>query len=552
MKRFLRVLLLLLLLGLAALAGFFFIETGQEERSPFEFVPEDFVYMIESDRPTGDWQSLSETEVWQTLKGNPFFADITESADYLDSLLQSNQTLVDLISLGDLVVSAHLTPRGPEENDFLILVDLRGIGRKLPKLKFGTVELFKSLGYEVETDQYFNIDLYDLYDAEAEEHMFLATIDNVLIFSYNQELVKRAVIQSEQPSIREDVAFAAVQEEADRGALYNVYLNFRRLPALMALYTDELPSTLVGIDSIMSFAALDLDMGDEFVELAGYARQVDSVPSYLSVFSDVGRGEIHAGDILPTSTVMYSSIGFDDFDDFYQRFDARYAQSDPEGHADLLKNQQRLERFLKIEVKRDFFSWMTDELVTAIVPVKGQFAYVAMMHFDDYEQTKERLDYVGARIGKTVVRFDEQDYRGFPIKYLEMKGFFKLFFRKMFDKIEQPHYTYLDDYVVFSNDTTSLQYLIDEYLQSKTLARDPSYEDFLNQFESTSNLYTYIRTENFYPYLRSILDREARNDIGNNRESLLRFPQMGFQLYPAKGMYRMYFYSEFSQAGSLP
>ena len=545
MKRFLRLLLLLLLLAIAALAGFFFIETGREDRSSFEFVPADFVYMIESDRPTGDWQSLSQTEVWQYLKGNPFFADIAESADYLDSLLQSNQTLVDLIQLGDLVISAHLTPRGPEDYDFLILVDLRGIGRKLPKLKVGTVELFKNLGYQVETDQYFNIDLYDLYDTEYEEHMFMATIDNVLIFSYNEELVKQAVLQSERPPIREDIDLAKVQDLTDRGALYNVYLNFRKLPSLMQLYTAEMPGSLVGIDSIMSFTAMDLDVGDDFVELAGYARQVDTVPSYLSVFSDVGRGEIHAGDVLPRSTVMYSSIGFDDFDDFYQRFEQQYQDTDPEGYQALLKNQERLERFLKIDVKRDFFSWMTDELVTAIVPVKGQFAYVAMLHFDNYEAAKERLDYVGERIGKTIVKFEEQDYRGFPIKYLEVKGFFKLFFRKLFDEIEQPHYTYLDNYVVFSNDTTSLQYLIDEYLSSQTLAREDRYEAFLEQFEPKSNVFTYLRTENFYPYLRSILDREARDDIGNNRAYLLSFPQMGFQLYPAKGMYRTYFYSEF-------
>ena len=93
-----------------------------------EFVPHDFIYMVESDRPIKDWQNLSNTDVWQYLKGNEFFADITESADYLDSLLQSNQRLVDLIDLGDLVISAHMISR--KDYDFLIAVDLRGKGQK--------------------------------------------------------------------------------------------------------------------------------------------------------------------------------------------------------------------------------------------------------------------------------------------------------------------------------------------------------------------------------------------------------------------------------------
>ncbi|MEM9985182.1 MAG: DUF3352 domain-containing protein, partial [Bacteroidota bacterium] len=425
MKNFFRFLLLLLMLALAAVAGYFFIETDGEVRSPFEFVPPDYVYLVESDRPIKDWQDLSQTEVWQYLKGNEFFADITESADYLDSLLQSNQRLVDLVKLGDLAISAHMINR--EEYDFLIMVDLKGKGRKLTKIKPLTVELLKNLGYEVNTDQYFNIDIYQLYDPEYDDNMTMAVVDNVLLFSYVESLVKQSIDQSEKISITEDPVFAKVQDEADQGALYNLYLNFQRLLALVGAYTDEIPEMLAGIDSMLSYAALDLDMGDDFFELAGYAQQVDSFPSYLSVFSDVGRGEVTADEVLPTTTAMYTSLGFDDFSDFYRRFDEHYAETDPKGHAELMKNQQRIERLLKIDFERDFFSWMSDEVVTALVPVNGRYSYFAMLRFDDYDLTEERLKYVTERIGKTVVKFEETEYEGFSIRYLELKGFFKLF-----------------------------------------------------------------------------------------------------------------------------
>ncbi len=531
------------MLALAAVAGYFFIETDGEVRSPFEFVPPDYVYMVESDRPIKDWQDLSSTEVWQYLKGNEFFADITESADYLDSLLQSNQRLVDLIKLGDLAISAHMISR--EEYDFLIMVDLKGKGRKFSKIKPLTVELLKNLGYQVTTDQYFNIDIYQLYDPEYDDNMTMAVVDNVLLFSYVESLVKKSIDQSEKTSITEDPVFATVQEEADQGALYNLYLNFERLPALVGAYTNETPEMLAGIDSMLSYAALDLDMGDDFVELAGYAQQVDSFASYLSVFSDVGRGEVTADEVLPTTTAMYTSLGFDDFSDFYRRFDEHYAETDPDGHADLVKNQQRIERLLKIDFERDFFSWMSDEVVTALVPVNGRYSYFAMLRFDDYDLAEERLSYVTERIGKTVVKFEETNYEGFSIRYLELKGFFKLFFKKLFSEIEQPHYAIIEDYVVFSNDTTSLQYLIDEFLAQRVLSEDEAYEDFKDHFERKSNVFTYFRMDNFYRYLSSTLDAESRRDLARNREYLLSFPQMGFQLYPGHGMYRMYLYGEF-------
>jgi len=539
MKKILRLLAFLLLLGVAAVAGYFFLDTGGETRDPFAFVPTDFVYAIESDRPVGDWQELSQTEIWQYLKGNDYFAELTESADYLDSLLAANQTLVDFIKLGDLVISAHMT--SAQDYDFLILVDLKGKGRKLPKLKPVTVPLFESLGYAVTTDSYFNIDLYHLYDREYDETLTLAAVDNILITSYTPALVKKAIDQSERTSIKEDPAFQRVRSQTDRDELYTLYLHYGNLPSLLAAYTDELPEMVQDLDHILAYSSFDLAMDDEQVEMDGYTQHVDTAASFLRVFQDVGQGKVLAPKVLPQGTAMFTSIGFDDFDDFYRRFMAYYAESDPEGFADMEKNAQRIERTLKIEFERDFFAWMTEEITTAIVPVDAEaktYAYYALLHFDDYRLTKERLDYVTKRIGKTPVKFEELDYRGYSIKYLELRGFFKIFFRKLFDKIEQPHFTYIDDYVVFSNDTTALQTMIDRYLEDQVLARDEAFEDFQDEFSDQSNLFTYINNASFYSYLEATLDYEARRDLQKNREYLLSFPHIGLQLSPSGGMYQ--------------
>ncbi|MEL6851543.1 MAG: hypothetical protein AAFP92_23680, partial [Bacteroidota bacterium] len=152
MKIFLRIILLVVLLAVAAIGGYFFIDTNTENQDLLAFVPDDFIYLIESDRPVGDWQDLSKTQVWQELKATPFFADITESADYLDSLLNANQTLVDFIELGDLLISAHMVSR--QDYEFVFLVDLLGKGRKLAKIPGLMSEVFEGIGYEVSKKTY--------------------------------------------------------------------------------------------------------------------------------------------------------------------------------------------------------------------------------------------------------------------------------------------------------------------------------------------------------------------------------------------------------------
>ncbi|MEO0582767.1 MAG: DUF3352 domain-containing protein [Bacteroidota bacterium] len=549
MKVVLRIILLLILVAVAAVAGYFLLEPEGEKRNPLEFVPADFVYLIESDRPIGDWQDLSKTEVWQHLKGTEFVADIAENANYLDSLLEANQTLVNYIKLGDLVISAHMISR--QEYEFIIAVDMKGKGAIFTKLKQPMVTLFEELGYQVTTDKYFQIDIFELYDAAYKEYMYISVVENVLLFSYDKKLLRRAIEQSEQPAITEDVGFASVRAKTSRSELYNLFINYGTLNNMLAAYSSETPEFLQDLDETMRYSGFDLTLKDDEVIMNGFALQNDSTPSYLRVFKDVGQGKIRAAEVLPQRTAMYTSVGFDDFSDFYTRFTGYMEDSDPEGYKDLAKNQKRLEKLLKIEFERDFFSWMDEEIVSAIVPsneAETQFTYYAMLHFDDVDDAQERMNYVLERIDKrTPVKFQAIDYRGFEIKYMELNGFFKLFFKKMFSEIEKPHFTYIDDYVVFANDTTALITLIEDYLNQQTLANDEAYKDYIDSFDGSSNIFTYLRNEHLYGYLYKTLDVETRRDLRKNKDLLQSFPQIGLQLYPSGGMYKMYLNAEFQK-----
>lgn len=549
MKRFLRTLLFLIILAVAAVAGYLFIENDRESKALLEFVPHDFVYLVESDEPVKDWQDLSSTEVWQYIKGNEFFADITESADYLDSLLQENQTLVDFVELGNMVISAHMISR--EDYEFIVLVDLKGKGRTLAKVDPLFTKLLESLEYQVTKDDYFAFKIYDLYDPVAKEHMYLSFVKNVLVFSYDKKLLQEAITQSEQPSIMEQPDFATIRSQTNHSKLYNLYLNFATFEDLVGAYTSETPESLQGLDSILTYAGFDFGMRDDELTLDGYLLPMDSMPSYFSVFNDVGQGSMGMKEVLPISTASYQSIGFDDFADFWDRFMGHMAASDPEGHKDMDKSVKRVEKLLKIDFKRDFFAWMTEEVGSAIVPLDEsgkEYAYYAFLHFDDQADAKERLDYVMERVKKrTPAKFKTVNYRGFEINYLALKGFFKLFFKKLFNKIETPHFTYIDDYVVFSNDTTSLQFLIESYLSGQTLNQDVPYDRYMDHFQRKSNIFTYTRNQYFYPYLGNTLDAAARRDLRANKNYLLSFPFFGMQIYPGGGMYEVNINADFEK-----
>jgi hypothetical protein len=549
MKRVLRIVLLLVLLALAAFAGYFFL--GEEEhREVYSFVPDDFIYLIESDRPVQDWKELSGSATWQYLKGNSYFEDITGSADYLDSLLDNNKTLTKIISLGDLLISAHIN--GNSSYEFVILVDMKGLG-KLGKLGAGITALLESFEYDVTTEDYFGNTIWNLKDPETGEVLALTRLSNVLIASYDKQLLKKSFTQSEKPDIRENPDFVRVREGISRNESYALYLNYGFFEPYLKLYLSEMPELAQDLEKLLTFSAFDFKMEDDKTFLKGYTRQRDSIVSFLNVFKDVGKGRLLADEVLPINTAFFATINFDDFDDFFDRFDGYYAETDPEGHADFAKQKKRVEGLLKIDVREDFFSWMTDEIVTAVVPMgenSSEYAFYGMLHFDDYEDAQAGMDRVAEQVRKrSPAKFEVTEYQGVPIRYLKLKGFFTLFFKKMFNRIETPHYAFVGDYVIFSNDVKSLQYLIDTYIGQQTLEYDLGWTDFKDNFERRGNIFAYAQNEYLYQFMRSQMDYETKVTLGKNKEYLMAFPRIGLQLFPERDMYRTLMYAEFEEGG---
>ncbi|MEM9722947.1 MAG: hypothetical protein AAGA10_27010, partial [Bacteroidota bacterium] len=293
--RILRLLGILALIGLTAFATYFYSRGGGEQRDILSFIPTDFVYAIESDQPIQDWQNLSKSRVWRYLKETPYFSEISESADYLDTLLIENKTVANFVKLGDLVISAHMVSK--ENYDFIYLIDLRKTN--LGKMREILGLLFKSFEYDVSVEKYFGIDIYELYDPEEQEILYLSIMDNILISSYDPDLIRKGIAQSESPSIRNNEDFTFVREQTNRDELYTLYLNYSVFENLIAAFTSEIPESLQGLDEIISFSSFDLEVKDDRTVFSGYMKQLDSVPSFLSVFKDVGKGRLHAQNVLP-------------------------------------------------------------------------------------------------------------------------------------------------------------------------------------------------------------------------------------------------------------
>jgi antitoxin component YwqK of YwqJK toxin-antitoxin module len=225
---------------------------------------------------------------------------------------------------------------------------------------------------------------------------------------------------------------------------------------------------------------------------------------------------------------------FEKFDDFYTKLKDEF-KAEKGDKAESYENKIKMvEKLLKIDLQKDFFSWIGSEIsYVKLKPTANgkEEDMLIVINTNDIESAKSGLGHMMEQIRKrTPVKFKTQNYNNYDINYLEIKGFFKMFFGKLFGKLEKPYFTCIKDYVVFSNNPSIIMDVIDDYSAGKTLVNNKDFADFKDEFEVNSNVTAFVETPNAYSYLYNYSNADKRKGVKKNKEVILCFTKVGFQL----------------------
>jgi hypothetical protein len=143
------------------------------------------------------------------------------------------------------------------------------------------------------------------------------------------------------------------------------------------------------------------------------------------------------------------------------------------------------------------------------------------------------------------VKFKSIDHRGYPISYLGMKGVFKVILGKFFARYDKPYYTIINNFVVFSNHPQTLESMIDDYLDKKTLDRSDEFRAFRRKFEDLGSVYIYVNMPVMFTTMKKMVDAPTRADMDRNKNYITCFRHIGFQMVPEGGKFMTLMAEEF-------
>ncbi len=501
-------------------------------------VPEDAMYILASDEPLAAWKKVSESGAWQFLQTNDFFKELSRKGHKLDSLIADNKGLLKRIGEKNLLISAH--PTGSQIYDFLFVVDLQ---KTAQFGQFKTIlKKIISKDFRITERQYEGVDIIELFDRDTRETLSLSLINNNLIASYTHTLVEAAIAQYRTPVIGRDLKFLEIQQKTKASEIFQLYVPYKHLELLAQLHLNTQPDWVKEISHSLIYSGFDIGLTKKDKLFAtGFTNTNDQSFSYLKALSEAGSGKQRIAHVAPQKTGLYMSIGFSDFNNFYKNLN-HIKEQHPKIFKQIDDNRSQIEKLLDIDAQKDIFSWIGDEIAILELDVpqmteQDNFAFV--IKTKDVKKAKNKLDFITERIKKkTPLKFKEVEFQSYPIKFLSVKGFFKLFLGGLMKEMETPYYTIIEDYVVFSNHPNTLKYIITAFKEKKTLDRSIHYREFKKNFMNESNVFVYMNTPLFYPGLLAMTKGNAKTNLQNNKAYMTAFSQVGFQLIPKDGMYK--------------
>lgn len=551
-KKALKVFLWLLLVIVLAIAGVvaYFYFSDASKRSPFTVIPNDAIYIIETNNLTDGWKKLNSSVIWNHLLSNKKFEDINKSAKSLDSIIQGNTTLDLVFSDRKLVISAHMISE--KDYDFLFAVDLKKTS-KITFIKDYISDIVAMYDFILTKRDFKGNEILELRKVATTEILSIAFVENIMIITYTPALIEKAILQKDLKYWENDIYFKRATSEIKDNKLFNFYINFRQLGSFLNCYLSEKSDLATSISNSLCISAFNLNIEDAKLSLKGSTAVNDSTPSYLRALSEVSPGKLGAFNIIPKNVSIFISMCFNNYNDFFDKLKSTFNAEDTTKSQNYEKTIKKVEKFMKVNLQDDFFSWIGDEIsMVKLQPTSNsrEEDVIAVFHANDIEKAKSGIEHIMKQVKRRtlgIAKFDDADYKTYKIRYFNVSGFFKLFFGKLFSKLERPYFTYIEDYVVFSNSPSCLMDFIDEFIVGNTLSHDENFNSFMNDFDEKTNAFIYVQMPKMYSHLYYYSKPEKRAGIKDNKDLILSFTRIGFQLVSSDKSFKTNLVADFDE-----
>ncbi|MDP4183732.1 MAG: DUF3352 domain-containing protein [Bacteroidota bacterium] len=485
---------------------------------------------------------LQQNPIWQEFLKIGSFNELNRTIEVTDSLIRSNPELADQFKGTKLVMSYNYAGN----NDYLptYFIYIKN-GQQKSSLQSVINSISTREGYSINERSYNNQHIFEAQNKEGRHIYSYTFLNNLFVFSPTSVFVEDAIRQAKAPSILDDPYFKKIYKNKDIDADLNVFINHRYFPRLVSFFTkNTLKRSISSFNSYACWSCLNLNIQSQRILFSGYSNTNDSLNNYLNLLLNQSPVNHTIDKALPSNTSFYISFGISNYKTYF---------SDLENY---LRKQhkfyQRVERLKKIKTDCgvdliDLFTKISDkEFALAFTDIekggtsKNQLLLFELSNTDDTKDQMADLlkEYIRRQQKKMslkkTIRLGGNDR--YDIFQMPFDDFASVVFGDLFASSSFKSYTFYDNYLVFADNSKTLESYLKSMKRNETLLSNKNYAQVKDNLDSKGNMYAYL---NIAPCLllgNQYLDDLMFKNILQKSESVRNFTAAGWRLGSQNGM----------------
>lgn len=519
-------------------------------------VPDNAAIIIESKNTFTSWEKLRATSSWSDLSQQKYVKELNLNYLLIDSVIKNNDELKSIIKSNAIVVSIH--PTGLNDYDFLYLVNLPPYEDENYVNDIIT-EVFH-LNPKTNAHRYEGVEINELEfkGIGNKKSIFSYAVNNgIFAASFSSFLVEDAIRKIKHPdTFSKDVSFSLVKSAAGSNVDANLYVNFKTLPKFFLTYVSTQNYGIFDpLKTFTNWSEMDLKINDDSFMFNGFTASGDSVPTYLSMFIKQKPHKIGITKVLPYNTAVLLYFGLNDFKTFFADY-IHYTTAHSYEKV-LTAPISYLKQEYNLTISDDLIPWIGNEYAFAFLEnpaLDNELEPIAIIHAQPgnvevslnniIDKVNSKLKEVSEEINLEALK---QPYRGYKINYINLPNLLPLIFGELFKSFETPYFIIIDEYVIFANNISTLNNLVDSYLDDNTLIKNTDYLKFSENVSSEANLYMYVNSPRTIKLLKKFASDKFSTQIDENISYFKKFDKFSYQLSSSGKMFYSNLYLQYNK-----
>ncbi|WP_148041305.1 hypothetical protein [Rufibacter immobilis] len=485
---------------------------AREKVSLWTLVPDNAVFVAETNNAPRFLDHLRETDMWATVSQMPYVLRLDDQITLIDSLSNGRTPLRSFLTNKNVLMSMHVMGRTEYEMIYYVPVSTVAQHRYIRTL---VENLGKTGLYHQEVRDYQGFQITDITHRDNNDNFSFFSFHNNLVISPSPVLVEEIIRKINRGQLESPAKDYKNTNYLSQPEVYaNVFINYQHLPDLLGIFLKkDLHDDVNLLSSLCRNSMLELKLEKNRLFLNGFSYPETLEGSLYSRIKGHPAKSFNLREVLPVRAAVVLHMGLN------QMGSLRKQPGQPEAtYLDSLSGSFAGELGLCYLEAYD----------TKTSPEKILFAQTSNPGLT--QMLLNRL-----QPGRTAGT--EEKHGKNIIRLLTTRELPQQLFGEVFKGFEQTYYTTLGNYILFTDDVATIRTLLSDVEAGKVWSKSEALEPLLTQSQQEDNIGLFINTTHAWNLLLRAMSPQQQASLIRNASVIKKFNYLSVQFSAAKDQY---------------